>query len=417
MKILNIVLLGGSNSVMVNGLSAGLSQKHVKLTNLALGATSCLQNLYELKRIRNQEIIDKADLIITESNVNDAFLSDEYLFENLSYFYRELYLTKKKVLVIILPFYHLNYTKTNNLHRILTKKYGFNIIDLDLYYVHFNLNHFANLRDGGGHQFDFIMRELGKNIIFHYEKLKDSDISFDEIDNVKYDFKICYSNELVGNKNNKIINLSNSKYNENIVRFNIGDSIKFPKAYTGYTIIGIHTWNTSKNTQLNLPKDWLQRRKIKVSLKFNSNNQDICLDNIFTDVRIKITDNLTIFIEESKETSVKFSYCDIVSFFLLKNTNDELYFDEKYFKDDIERDKIAIRKKYNCNYLIPPIKFYKEIIDEYCAIMDPRKLKLSQEQVNILSCSDREKYQFDFKYKTAKARIHNRLSYKIGQAL
>ncbi|MPP29953.1 adenylyl-sulfate kinase [Campylobacter jejuni] len=261
------------------------------------------------------------------------------------------------------------------------------------------------------------MRELGKNIIFHYEKLKDSDISFDEIDNVKYDFKICYSNELVGNKNNKIINLSNSKYNENIVRFNIGDSIKFPKAYTGYTIIGIHTWNTSKNTQLNLPKDWLQRRKIKVSLKFNSNNQDICLDNIFTDVRIKITDNLTIFIEESKETSVKFSYCDIVSFFLLKNTNDELYFDEKYFKDDIERDKIAIRKKYNCNYLIPPIKFYKEIIDEYCAIMDPRKLKLSQEQVNILSCSDREKYQFDFKYKTAKARIHNRLSYKIGQAL
>ncbi|EJH9383073.1 hypothetical protein NF805_001689, partial [Campylobacter jejuni] len=110
MKILNIVLLGGSNSVMVNGLSAGLSQKHVKLTNLALGATSCLQNLYELKRIRNQEIIDKADLIITESNVNDAFLSDEYLFENLSYFYRELYLTKKKVLVIILPFYHLNYT-------------------------------------------------------------------------------------------------------------------------------------------------------------------------------------------------------------------------------------------------------------------------------------------------------------------
>ena len=45
----NIILLGGSNSVMVNGLQKGL-REYANVTNLALGGTTSLQNLYELKR-------------------------------------------------------------------------------------------------------------------------------------------------------------------------------------------------------------------------------------------------------------------------------------------------------------------------------------------------------------------------------
>ena len=45
----NIILLGGSNSVMVNGLQKGL-REYANVTNLALGATTSIQNLYELKR-------------------------------------------------------------------------------------------------------------------------------------------------------------------------------------------------------------------------------------------------------------------------------------------------------------------------------------------------------------------------------
>ncbi|EAJ9572441.1 hypothetical protein E5B80_08620 [Campylobacter coli] len=71
MKKYNVVLLGGSNSVMVNGLQKGLRQENVNLTNLALGACSSIQNLYELKRERNREFLDSADLIITESNINE----------------------------------------------------------------------------------------------------------------------------------------------------------------------------------------------------------------------------------------------------------------------------------------------------------------------------------------------------------
>ena len=49
----NIILLGGSNSVMVNGLQKGL-REYANVTNLALGATTSIQNLYELKREKNQ---------------------------------------------------------------------------------------------------------------------------------------------------------------------------------------------------------------------------------------------------------------------------------------------------------------------------------------------------------------------------
>ncbi|EAH5177959.1 hypothetical protein [Campylobacter lari] len=66
MKKYNVVLLGGSNSVMVNGLQKGLRQENVNLTNLALGSTTSIQNLYELKRERNQKSINEVDLIITD---------------------------------------------------------------------------------------------------------------------------------------------------------------------------------------------------------------------------------------------------------------------------------------------------------------------------------------------------------------
>ena len=66
----NIVLLGGSNSVMVNGLQKGL-REYANVTNLALGDSTSVQNLYELCRLRNQETIKSANLIITESNINE----------------------------------------------------------------------------------------------------------------------------------------------------------------------------------------------------------------------------------------------------------------------------------------------------------------------------------------------------------
>ncbi|HEC2781276.1 TPA: glycosyltransferase, partial [Campylobacter jejuni] len=62
----NVVLLGESHFAMENGIQKGLRDSGCHVFNLSLGATPGIQNLYEI--IRNRQIIQKADLIITGSN-------------------------------------------------------------------------------------------------------------------------------------------------------------------------------------------------------------------------------------------------------------------------------------------------------------------------------------------------------------
>ncbi|EJD3103138.1 hypothetical protein M1V08_001704, partial [Campylobacter jejuni] len=118
----NIVLLGGSNSVIVNGLQKGLKesikkfnttvakrQEKLKFYNLALGATSSLQNLYELKRDRNKTILKNAKLIISESNVNDSWSYNNFeIYEIIESFFTELSCLDTKILILILPFFNHN---------------------------------------------------------------------------------------------------------------------------------------------------------------------------------------------------------------------------------------------------------------------------------------------------------------------
>ncbi|MBK1971770.1 hypothetical protein [Campylobacter sp. TTU_617] len=175
----NIVLLGGSAFVMVNGIQVGLRKKGFKVTNLALGGTSALQNLYELKR--NYEILKNANLVITTSNVNDIGLYNDinrlkYSFEIINWFYKELFYLNKKIIVFISPislpsFNNICIKSINNFHKKLANKYGFNVIDLQEFYIKTNLLYtFQALRDGGAHDFDFVMRTLGENIANNFHK-------------------------------------------------------------------------------------------------------------------------------------------------------------------------------------------------------------------------------------------------------
>ncbi|MCV3417761.1 hypothetical protein L8V92_00580 [Campylobacter lari] len=47
---MDVILLGGSNSVVKNGLRIGLENKDITLHNYALELGTSLQNLYELIR-------------------------------------------------------------------------------------------------------------------------------------------------------------------------------------------------------------------------------------------------------------------------------------------------------------------------------------------------------------------------------
>ncbi|EJS6368695.1 hypothetical protein NWZ45_001502, partial [Campylobacter jejuni] len=180
----NIVLLGGSNSVMVNGLQKGLKegiekfnttvnkeQEKLKFYNLALGASSSLQNLYELKRNRNRTILKNAKLIISESNINDSWSYNNFeIYGIIESFFTELSCLNSKILILILPFFNYNSKVINQIHKKLALKFNFNIIDINNYYEKFNLIDFSFLREkDGSHQFDIIYTQLGNSIINNIE--------------------------------------------------------------------------------------------------------------------------------------------------------------------------------------------------------------------------------------------------------
>ncbi|EIB12675.1 putative sugar transferase [Campylobacter coli H9] len=410
MKKYNVVLLGGSNSVMVNGLQKGLRQENVNLTNLALGACSSIQNLYELKRERNREFLDSADLIITESNINEIEqnwfelekLPLSLIYRNLTWMYRELSYLNKKILVIILPYQKLNYKIINSLHRRNCVKYGFNLIDMQSYYEENNLEEFGNRIDPG-HQQSTIMKNLGENIIKKIDSFKlpnfIAKVKNPEILIVSPS-ELQYSDSLV-----KIHN-KNSMYDELVYRITSIDKLKFPKKFLGYFLIGMHTWNTGKIKQ--------KAATVYSSLAFRNNDKVLIKEasmlNSVQEIRDRsfiIDDNSYVGINMDNlpcnekfgaaqsyiDGSKNIDYCDVVNFILAKYN----YFDNKKFAID---KMVFSLDEYNFNHLIPPIEFYKEIIDEYCAVMDSKKLSSMQKQFAILNNEKQEVIAKNFKLQT-----------------
>ncbi|EOI1742755.1 sugar transferase, partial [Campylobacter jejuni] len=84
---------------------------------------------------------------------------------------------------------------------------------------------------------------------------------------------------------------------------------------------------------------------------------------------------------------------NLISFFLASPEGN--YHTEEIDLEALANENIEIPKEYNFNHLIPPIKLYKEIIDEYYSIMVPVKLAPLQNQIkekdNIISTLNQEK--------------------------
>ncbi|EGK8023257.1 hypothetical protein IO403_001439 [Campylobacter lari] len=377
----NIVLLGGSNSVLTNGLRKGLQQPGVNLINLALGATSCIQNLYELKR--KFQLIQNADLIVTESNINDSFsMNNVGNCRILKWYYEELLRINKKILVLILPFYEYNYKATNHIHRYFINKYCFNFIDLQRYYDFYQLENFSKLREeNGSHQFEFILRELGKNIVTNVNNFK---FSTKKICFNNPEFVICDVNELVDKKINSI---KNSMYEENYFRIEEGSFIKFPEKYYNYYIIAYHTWNNINDTTIVAPWSWIERRGVKSKLIISDDNYQIeiepCLDNIVYETNfIKINSNTKITCSTTLNSTIEFNHVDLISFFLINKNEDNDKFNE--YTTLVLQKNIDLNNFYCFDSLIPPIRQYKKIIEEYCAIMDSKKNAICDSKIQNL---------------------------------
>ncbi|MCC8300042.1 sugar transferase, partial [Campylobacter sp. VicNov18] len=136
-----------------------------------------------------------------------------------------------------------------------------------------------------------------------------------------------------------------------------------------------------------------------------------------------------------------------ISTFLLADQNGKFDFSEEI--QLIQNENIVVDKEYDFTYLVPPVEDYKSAIEEYNFRMDPIKLQPLQTQIHslpakkqYLELANLEQDLIIKKLKSkklakslgitietinpkitfiqansAKARIKNQLSYKLGQAI
>lgn len=400
---------------MVNGLQKGIREGIAKLNenrkeeeklefyNFALGATSSMQNLYEV--IRHKDIFKNAELVITETNINDIDmynlpiykLSYRYVYCYLSWLYQELYFLRTKVLVLILPYPYDDFRVIDNMNKKLCYQYGLNLVDMQKYYEEYGLVEFGRRMDRH-HQNFRIMCEFGSNLIENIDQYQ-----LPKTLNIKNDnpeFAICTPKdmELISGELQEIP-IKNSVYNEITYRIKKDTKLKFPDRFAGFQLIGMHTWNNAIGWKedFEIPKTWANCVIVYSSLLFNNKTEalskEVCFLNFFIEVQktIEIDDRSFIKLNQTNDfteyhvnvqtwhtNTKRLSFCDLISFFLAKGGN---FHTEKIDFEALANETIDIESKYNFNHLIPNVKLYKEIIDEYCRLMDPKKLAPLQKQL------------------------------------
>lgn len=482
----NIVLLGGSNSVMTNGLPKGLME-YANVTNLGLGATTSLQNLYELKRDKNQEAIKNADLIITESVINELDnhnirenLPFKIIFKNLQYLYATLYELKKPVCILILPYRAKNHQLIINMHRFLANYFGLNIIDMQNYYKEQEMAQFGD--KFGAHQLPVVSRYVGKEIAKNIDKFQ---ISNKQIKIQLPEFKILTPDNMQRNGSFKIFNPNNSMYNEIVYRLEKGNHLSF-KGFEGYQILGIHSWNLENNAEIS-KLGWHIAAAHCASFHIKALGVNIVKPtsklNIFCEIQAEpiIKSDFVIKFNDEKIDNTEFcitsylenpnllilNYFDLIALLLCKpNPNEKLI-----SLDAISSDTdMLINKEIDLSYLIPNIVFFRdsmEFIDEYIGYLYPNitrhienvlmpkvkneialnikpvtlpnyenEFKNIECKIDILNKKSKDEviYDLDIKnvnfkidilkngldlsnYESAKFRICNQLSYRLGQII
>jgi len=350
-------MLGGSNSVATRGLQSGLKSGCDNVKNLALGASTSLQNLYEI--VRNNKIVSNADLIVTESNVNDFHNHNlgkvpiDIIEKNIDLFYEALFHTNKKAIVLILPILmkrFINADIINNRHRANIEEYGFSLLDLSSCYNDKELNSFFNF-ENLDHPMSEIMGMIGSNIVSKFDSIKFINDSL--ILNKKNSFDFFIPDRLASS------NRKNSGFSE--VVYKLGNNkVEFPSKFHGYNLMGVHAWNDgcqvkNKNHYSLIA---IESQGHLIVKPFNAECQfhEIYSKNITIDTSTVFykTDSLDA-TEESMRVNPngdRLSNFGLIGMLLAKNIDSSIPKKRPNFK--IENCRL--------DYLIPPLSIFKNII-------------------------------------------------------
>ncbi|EPB1427033.1 glycosyl transferase [Campylobacter jejuni] len=399
----NIILLGGSNSLIHIGLQKGLKDGIEKLGggglefhNLALGGCDGLQKLYELTHPKNQELFKNAEAILIETNINeyDMFAKSGLCFQilarNFELLCKALANLNTKVIFLILPLEPSENTAKHikiidNFNREKIKQYNFNCIDMQRYYNEKGLNPFFVTTDCF-HQLSSIMRITGEKIIANLHIFKK---------HLQTHFKMPHflvkSPKELFNQNLSCKELKNSLLNEQIYKLDEKNVLKFQNSYSGYGILGIYICNFFEVKPYNIASFILKNTKQKIIkgiasnfyhlhtleeffiideesfLYFNKTNESLSEGSVWLHKNVEILNNI--------------SHIGLAHFFLVKP-------DENFYEKNIDLQSLETKENiditYDFTYILPPFELYKELIEEYCQRMDSVKQKPLQEQITHL---------------------------------
>jgi hypothetical protein len=251
--MIEAVLLGGSNSVTSHGLQDGLSH-NLRLTNLALGASSVIQNLYEV--IRNGEVISQADVVISESNVNDSYnvanlnVDAEFILQQIEAFYSELSSINPNCIVLLLPLQRANpkvesstlVDRVNRMHRQCATRYGFHTVDVVhawSIYDDKSVNMLMADQRHPNHAYMYnIGRSIGEFVVDKINVLRSRKDRYRASRSSRYRAMV-FSPGCEQGAELKF----NSKFNEFVVSVDIDNGLNIDKQFVGMRLVGIGTWS------------------------------------------------------------------------------------------------------------------------------------------------------------------------------
>ena len=341
-----IVLLGGSNSVLKDGLKSGLSQ-NAELYNYALGASTSLQNLHEL--IKNSDVINNADCIVTESNVNDfhsvwlAGFPIDITLKNIDRYYQMLALANTKVLVIIMPLISICdiSNQINKQHIFNVEKYGFLYINLDCLINNNDLLSFY-VRDIG-HPNKYLMNLIGRNISENLKYLPDRTLN--DID----ELNVVYEVVDVGDLSLDIETKGNSIFSRNVITLN--SIVKFKERYYGYDILGIEAWSDDYS-------------KIQINESyFKAYNNELQFHDVSSQKEIDENTQLSSDLSEQLPTEFSLNAYLINSLYIMDSKPKKIVKSIKLSSILLSKKvkeqtliKISTDDSFNCSFLVPDLK-------------------------------------------------------------
>ncbi|EAJ5674026.1 hypothetical protein [Campylobacter lari] len=336
---MNIVIFGACEFIWSRSFVVYMKKFGVKVTTFSYPFASCSSHIYNLEKKENTKIIKESDLIIFSPGRDiHSKAINEYL-----WFYQKLHSLKKKILVIL---WHHRY-KNNAFHRQYCFYYGFNFIDLYQYCTEKKILNFYTSYSDFRHPLSFIMEQIADSIINNFNNFLPP---FSEVEYNEYPiFQILDPENIFCNLELKHVKIRNHLYYQNIYKIDLNNKLVFSKKYENYTLVGIHNW--SERVILLQEKD---RPKICIKNKEQTIVKKLLPWENFSSLFLNefIIDSNTTF---SIDKSSKISSIGIISFLLVKNTK------QKWSQNLSCTNNL----QYNFNNIIPPLEFYKNIIEEY----------------------------------------------------